>query len=565
MTAPVTAGQNDAVDDLVAAPTEAQPEAVTSLAEILGVTPITHMDDIPEGFIPTSNKDLLEICKSAGNFIFDDTGRAIISQTNKNDLNLMRVSANKFISEGVKLTLVPASDYIVTNILSKAEAYASDTPINVKSELTAAQKRLNLLIENAVEAEATDIHIIVSGDNLATILYRVKGLLVSIDKNLPGKDYESMFRAAINYTAVMGSGQANKSFNAKVDNDASFEVLVRGKPVHIRFASVPNKDNGYSAVLRVLGANIDDCPSLTSLGYLPEQALIYEQSALLPYGGVVISGPTGSGKSTTLRSSMSLIPANRRVYTFEDPIESVIPGASQVPIDPESEVTNWPRMTKISLRLDPDVLMYGEIREKEVAKIYTRAATTGHLVYTTLHTNSAIDVVPALNEMGISFLRLADPTFLRVIGAQRILPSLCKHCCVPGTEGLNRNDLASIRIRKHFNDCLDSIYVESETGCKECAYTGSGGRQILAEVINIDGADREFIKKGDTNAWLKHLTEKGWRDMKGHAEILVKQGRVCALRADSQLTTGFGIDTSTHKFDYVAFRAFAEEHYAKAQ
>lgn len=539
-------------------------DSISSIANSMGVSPVAHMDDIPDGFTPSANKELINICQQDGTFVIADDGRVILSKATKTSLNRMRVAANRLISEGIKLTLIPATDYIVANILAKAEAYANHTPINEKSELTAAQKRLNLLIENAVDAEATDIHIIVNGKNLADIYYRVKGLLVDIDTNLPGKDYESMFRAAINYTAVMGSGQANKSFNARVDNDASFEVLINNKPVHIRFASVPNKDNGYSAVLRVLGANIDDMPSLSSLGYLPEHALIFEQSASLPYGGVVISGPTGSGKSTTLRSTMSLIPRNRRVYTFEDPIESVIDGASQVPIDPESEVTNWPRMTKISLRLDPDVLMYGEIREKEVAKIYTRAATTGHLVYTTLHTNSAIDVVPALNEMGISFLRLADPTFLRVIGAQRIVPSLCVHCRVPASEGLSDEDLSSSRIKYHFQDSLDSVFVESKVGCRECSYTGSGGRQILAEVINIDGADREYIKKGDTNAWLKHLTSKGWRDMKAHAEILVKQGKVCALRADSQLTTGFGIDTSTHEFNYNEFRVFAEARYAKA-
>ena len=243
-------------------------------------------------------------------------------------------------------------------------------------------------------------------------------------------------------------------------------------------------------------------------------------SAKMPYGAIVISGPTGSGKSTTLRAAMSLVPTTRRVYSFEDPIEGDMMHVIQCPIDPKSPETDWVPMTKASLRMDPDVMMYGELREKEVAAIFTRAATTGHLVYTTIHTNSAIDIIPALHDMGIPYQRLADPTFLRILGAQRLIPGLCKHCRIPINEGLS-GSFSGDRLREYFKDQPDTVYIANKEGCDHCDYTGSTSDRLIAEVINVDGRDKEYILNGDTNGWLKHLKEKGWRDMKSHAELLV--------------------------------------------
>lgn len=557
----------DAYDDMlsdsadVEIDVETDEEALKDVARLLNVEAIATLQDVPSSFIPSQDTDVISVCRTHGRIIASEQGTVLLASFEPSDYKYISDKLRPVLKKARGIAIHPASFEVVDSLLNKAEARRAHSDKMKSSDITseersAAQKGLDDLIANAIRAAATDIHIIMDMD-FATILYRIKGRIVHRDSGLPVNRYKEMLRAAINYDAVLGAGQASKTFDENSPNDASFSTYAGGVEVQIRFASAPAKNGGHTAVLRILGANIGGAPTLEGLRYLPEHVLVYKQATNMPFGAIVISGPTGSGKSTTLRATMALIPDHKRVYTFEDPIEADMPNATQCPVNEDNPKTTFLSFAKASLRLDPNVLMYGELREKDVTKVFLRASTTGHLVLTTLHTNTAIDIVPALADLGISHQRLADPTFLRVLGAQRLLPAICQECRVVA-DGMLGDDIDDARLAEHFGDVLNSVYITNPVGCEKCNFTGNAGSRLIAEVINVDGLDRDYIASGDTNGWLKHLKSKGWRDMKDHAEILVRAGELCLREADKELTTGFGIDTAQSGMDYNKIREFAE-------
>lgn len=532
-----------------------------TMAEAVGRTVIADIDEVPPEFQVSLEPAIIAICKQHGAVAVSDDGMVLLATPNAEAINFIRHRIRRLLPENAQIQILPATRYVVNSLTLQAEAaLETENTHSIRkksSERSAAQRNLDALIENAVTAEASDIHLLCS-DESAKILYRVRRRIVLKESNVPTARVMHMMRSAINYDAILGAGQATKTFDPTVPNDASFDInFGKDQSIQIRLASIPTKNGGCAIVMRLLGANIGKTPTLKRLGYLPEQQLMFEQSAAMPFGAIIVSGPTGSGKSTTLRAAMNLIPSDKRVYTFEDPIEGDINFASQCPINEENPDTTAVNLAKTSLRLDPDVLMYGELREAEMVKIFTRASTTGHLVFTTLHTNSAVDIIPALSEMGIFSQRLADPTFLRILGAQRLVPGLCPNCRLPASEHLGES-LQDRRLREHFGAQLDSVYIANPEGCSTCDGTGAKGDRLIAEVINVDPQDRRYIADGDMTAWLAHLKTKGWRDMKDHAELLVLAGELCVRTADTQLTSGFGIDAANDAFDYHALRKYAE-------
>lgn len=529
-------------------------------AKLLGTKYVSDRDDIPGEFRITAQRGLLELCKEGGVYAVSDDGIILLSDVSQQTIKKIRHGVRKHLNAKSTIKIYPTAQFVVESVLASAEAEEggnSRVKLHDDGQRSAPQRYLDSLIGHALDTGASDIHLIIGRDS-ASILYRVKRSIIEREVGIARDRIMNMMRAAINYDAIVGSGQANKTFDASVPNDASFEVKISNdRRIQIRLASVPIQDGGCAVALRLIGSGIGKSPSLNLLGYLAEQTMLYEQAATMPFGAIIISGPTGSGKSTTLRSAIALAPDNKRIYSFEDPIEADMAGVTQCPVNEENPELTWINLAKTSLRLDPDIIVFGELRSKEVAEIFTRAATTGHLVFTTLHTNSAIDIIPALQEMGVSYQRLSDPTFIRILGAQRLIPGICTNCAVPAIHGLKKN-IRDERLREYFKDDLLNIFCASEVGCEHCDYTGSAGDRLIAEVICLDGKDRELIASGDTNRWLAHLKDKGWRDMKAHAELQVREGLLCVQSADKSLTTGFGIETGSDAFDYNAMRRFAE-------
>ncbi len=421
---------------------------------------------------------------------------------------------------------------------------------------TSAQQLVDALIENAVQNAATDIHIDVNQhQGVASIAFRVFGLLRPYRDHVMGsqtwssKDVTEAMSAVINADAVKNNG-APKSFNPKEPLDACISMHTESGEKNIRYAQTPT-GVGFKVVLRILpmDSQLDHShQSLEHLGYPPQQAAILEEAALSSSGLVIVAGPTGSGKTTTLSVLIEQLPAHLAIYTYEDPIEYTLSNATQVPVRADHPHLNWVTLSKNSLRLDPDVIMFGELRDGVVATEIINAATTGHLVFTTLHTNSAIGCITRLHDLGISYARLAEPGLLKVLVFQRLLPTTCHHC-----------SLLADQVGQQFKSALQErqitrllTFFEEEkhqlrfanivhNTCSHCQGTGIHGRVIVAETVEIDALARAYIASGDLAGWDLHLRQHGWQSIQAHAKTHVLAGRACPMITESILSERFNI------------------------
>lgn len=302
--------------------------------------------------------------------------------------------------------------------------------------------------------------------------------------------------------------------------------------MRLRISSMP-AHGGFDVVMRLLDTVEERVATLEELGYNKSQIYILKKAINTPHGAVIISGPTGSGKTTTLASCMSMVDSSRKVYTIENPVEKVIDTITQVPVNSEQYDRTFASMGIASLRMDPNIVVLGEMRDSDTANVMIRASLTGHLVFSTLHTNSAVGIVTRLVEMGISQLLLADPNMLICLICQRLAPVLCDSCAKSilespeHTECLKRwktalgGDISKVRIRGKF--------------CHACKGLGVKGRTVVAEIVWIDEAGRDFIRKCDATNWEKYLHANGWKSYRDQVIDLVKQGITDPLDAEKMI------------------------------
>ena len=268
----------------------------------------------------------------------------------------------------------------------------------------------------------------------------------------------------------------------RIPQDGSFAIRYGEQPVDVRVAVVPTK-HGEHVVLRILNraAKLD----LPDLGMHPEAERLFLHAIRQPFGAVIACGPTGSGKTTTLYAALdSLNEEGRAITTIEDPVEYQLPGVNQVEVHAKAGLT-FAQGLRTVLRSDPDVLLVGEIRDRETAEIAIQAAMTGHLVLTTLHTNDAPSAIARLQGMGIDPALLA--TSLNCIVAQRLARRLCLHCreaYAPGEQELRALGVASVE---------QVPTLQRAQGCLQCAGTGYHGRVALYEVLPIEGRVRSLL------------------------------------------------------------------------
>lgn len=399
------------------------------------------------------------------------------------------------------LKIILAAKTLIDVLL--ADAQASQDALNKIStdvlQVSSVQQRLRALVKEALNLQASDIHIEVRQET-AKIRFRKHGelFLYAEWQAMLGREMASV---AFNKETDHAIGH----FNPTVPQNASMPLEIDESRVRLRLASMP-AHGGFDMVMRVLTTSEDQNLNLAELGYLPEQIAVITKAVNMPSGGVIISGPTGSGKTTTLASCMNLIEPYRKIYTIEDPIEKIIPQATQIPVNTEKEDRDFAMMGKAALRMDPDVMVLGEMRDEETARVMLRASMTGHLVFSTLHTNSATAIVGRLVDMGISRVWLSDPQLLVCLINQRLLPLLCPDCKVPSKEALGL-------YRRH-----------NLTRCTSCHGLGIASRTVIAEIIWIDDEGRRFIQKGDMLGWEDYLKNQHWISYKERAITLARQG-----------------------------------------
>ena len=348
-------------------------------------------------------------------------------------------------------------------------------------------KMVNSLISSGFRKNASDIHINPE-ENYTLIRLRTDGELhdlMQVKKDL----HEAMITRI---KIISGMNIAEK----RIPQDGAFNLTEEGVNVDIRVASIPTK-YGEKLVLRLLGSEKAIDYDIDKLDFNPKTRSFLKKLITIPNGIILVTGPTGSGKTTTLYSMLNeLAVPNKSVITIEDPVEKYFEGITQVHINSKAGLTFASGLRSI-LRLDPDVIMIGEIRDSETADIAIRAAITGHMVLSTLHTNDALSSITRLVDMGVEPFMVA--TSVKCVIAQRLVRKNCAYCktLVP----LTHDDKILLG-----TDDLTHCY--KGTGCKHCDESGYSGRMAVFEVVPVNERLQDMIAQKASYADMKELVTK---------------------------------------------------------
>ncbi len=336
---------------------------------------------------------------------------------------------------------------------------------------------LNLIIKEGVKSRSSDIHIEPEPDRLR-IRYRIDGTLHDV-LSLPLSIHLPLL-SRIKILANLNIAEHRRP------QDGQISLNIMNKEIDIRVATAYTV-NGEMAVLRLLDKSLAIL-SLSQLGFLPESQEKYEQMLLAPFGMILISGPTGAGKTTTLYASInSLDRIGRHIITIEDPVEYRFENINQIQVNPKAGLTFASGLRSI-LRLDPDIILVGEIRDSDTARIATQAALTGHLVLSSIHANDSVSVLFRLIDLGVEPFLVCSA----VIGivAQRMVRRVCPHCACLSTASLVEQTAYRQQIGEERKEFLYG------TGCKACAYTGYLGRIGIFEILQMSDEIRQLIMSG---------------------------------------------------------------------
>lgn len=481
---------------------------------------------------------MLNWCRKQEPIVVLQSGKILTSQPSSRLVqNCKIVMSNKGLTPG---EVHPTTSKLIRFLLENAEE--QDLSIGHDDEAVSnQQQRLRTLIKEALDTEASDIHIEVRTD-MAQIRFRKHGELHLHAEWLP-----KLAREVVSVAFNKETDHAISHFNPLIPQNASMPLLIDNQEVRLRLASLP-AHNGFDVVLRILAVADERIVSLQSLGYTPEQVKLLQKAINMPHGAIILAGPTGSGKTTALASCMQQVDEQRKVYTIEDPVEKAVTNVTQVPVNTDQYDRSFASMARTALRMDPDVIVLGEMRDEDTAQVMIRAAITGHLVFSTIHTNSATDIITRLNNLSISHPLLASPDLLVCLICQRLAPVLCSSCSIPLSEA-HAYEAHLPRWKSILGEHFSTARARGQ-GCPSCNHLGISRRTVVAEVIWVDEASRSFIKTGDTLGWYHHLKENGWLTYRDQLLGLIQKGTCDPL--DAEKLAGEFNTNAPRPFDYTA-------------
>jgi len=374
-------------------------------------------------------------------------------------------------------------------VVKKTNAGAEDIiALEAAGEEAPIIKIVNFLLAGAVKAGASDIHI-EPYEKTLRVRYRIDGVLHEV--SAPPKKLQNAVASRLKIMASLDIAER------RLPQDGRIKIRVINKEVDLRVSVLPTSF-GEKVVMRILDAS-SLCLDLTKLGFEPDALSIYKKNIEVPYGIILVTGPTGSGKSTTLYSTLSTLNyPDRNIITIEDPVEYVLQGINQVQAKPDIGLT-FAAGLRAFLRQDPDIIMVGEIRDTETAEIAINAALTGHLVFSTLHTNDAPGAVTRLNNMGIEPF-LTTSTVIMVV-AQRLVRVICKHCKEPYE--VPADFVSSIGVKAEYIKGKKKVTLYRGKGCDNCSSTGYRGRTACFEVMEINDDIRELVLNRESTHIIK--------------------------------------------------------------
>ncbi|MFH1868442.1 MAG: type II secretion system ATPase GspE [Candidatus Omnitrophota bacterium] len=368
-------------------------------------------------------------------------------------------------------------DEIVTKITQakQKQGVKEDSPEELAklADDTPVIKLVNLIIQQAVKDKASDIHI-EPDEKVLRVRYRIDGILHEGIK--PPKDLEPAIISRIKVLADMDIAEKRKPQDGKI------QAKAQGKDVDLRVSTFPTV-HGENVVIRILDKS-SVLLGLQELGMSPSMLKDFEKIIKRPYGIVLVTGPTGSGKTTTLYAALSTInSAEKNIITIEDPVEYQLNMIRQTQINPKAGLT-FASGLRSMLRQDPDIIMVGEIRDKETAEIATHAAMTGHLVFSTLHTNDAAGAITRLVDMGIEpFLVSSSVT---AVLAQRLVRVICPNC-------RQEIEVSDAMLKDLGLERRDNMKFYKPKGCHKCKDEGYAGRSGIYELFTINDDIKKLI------------------------------------------------------------------------
>jgi type IV pilus assembly protein PilB len=406
-----------------------------------------------------------------------------------------------------------ADEYSENEDLTSVSEILEDAPI---------VKFVNLLITQAVNDRASDIHVEPTENDLR-IRFRIDGVLHEVMRSP-----RSIQAGVISRLKVMAEINIAER---RIPQDGRISLKVGGRSVDLRVATLPIV-HGEKVVMRILDKG-QALLRLEDLGFLPETLERFSTAYHKPYGTILVTGPTGSGKSTTLYATLNILnEAHRNIITVEDPVEYRLAGINQVQVHPRAGLTFASALRSI-LRADPDVILVGEIRDRETAVIAIEAALTGHLVLSTLHTNSAASTPMRLVEMGVEPFLVTSA--IDCVVAQRLARRLCDHC----KESYQPTEAELVEAGWAPEELSGSDWptLQRAVGCSSCGKTGYRGRFAIHEVLLLsEELERMIIERRSTDDLVK---------------VAVMEGMI-SLKKDGLRKVGLGLTSLEEIFRVVA-------------
>jgi general secretion pathway protein E len=401
----------------------------------------------------------------------------------------------------------------LTNLIGLDERVENLSLASISEDTSPVVKLVSSTLYDALKSMASDIHVETHANGLA-IKYRIDGVLTPMG-TVPGLDVAEQVLSRIKVMAELDIAER------RIPQDGRFKIAVKGRAIDLRVSIMPSI-YGEDAVLRILDkqAITDELAGLklANLGFNEEAIGQIRRLAGEPHGMLLVTGPTGSGKTTTLYAVLSEINNGQdKIITIEDPVEYQLPGVLQIPVNEKKGLT-FSRGLRSILRHDPDRILVGEIRDPETAQIAVQAALTGHLVFTTVHANNVFDVIGRFTHMGVEPYTFVSA--MNGIVAQRLVRRVCPECAVPyepddellEASALTRADVAGFDFR-------------IGQGCGHCRGTGYRGRCATAEVLMLNDELRELIVRGEPVRVLREAALRhGTRFLRDAALDRVRRG-----------------------------------------
>ena len=377
-----------------------------------------------------------------------------------------------------------------------------DTDLDSAAEDASIIRFVNQVLRDAIELRASDIHLEPFEDEFR-IRYRIDGVLQYVPVPAQLKRFQPAIVSRVKILSHLNIAEK------RLPQDGRIKIRLDAAEVDIRVSVIPML-HGEAVVMRLLRQNAT-LMGMGELGMDTREYKCFKHVLELPHGIILVTGPTGSGKTSTLYTALSEInDAVRKIITIEDPVEYQLKGVNQIQVSEKAGLT-FARGLRSILRHDPDVILVGEIRDKETAQIAVQSSLTGHLVFSTLHTNDAPGAVTRLVDMGVEPYLVASS--LEAVLAQRLVRVLCKHCKVV-------DDSPTARTLKVQLGIPPETTIYKSVGCRECRNTGFHGRRAIFEWMDSDNEIRQLVLRNSSSdqvrdaarrAGMKTLAEDGWR------------------------------------------------------